>query len=194
MRTNASSSAPRHPGERMPAPSAALVCLQCGTVATRAAVAMCRRCGLRFGDAPPASAKLAECPVCYRATDADGRLPSMVHRGFRVDINAHVEEHDRFPVGDDAWLDTLRVHDRIRIGRWSAPYDLVRRYLVTGVVDAGRNRLAQHNAIVTAMTQIQRWGRDPDVLGDQDEWRAAREAVEQLMDRYHARGPVGRTG
>jgi len=28
-----------------------------------------------------------------------------------------LEEHDRFPVGDDAWLETLRVHDRIRIGR-----------------------------------------------------------------------------
>ena len=178
----------------MPAQTADLVCLQCGTVASRAAATMCRRCGLRFGDAPPAFAKLAECPVCYRTTDDDGRLPSMVHRGFRVDITAHAEEHERFPVGDDAWLETLRVHDRIRIGRWSAPFDLVRRYLVTGVVDAGRNRLAQHNAIVTAMTQIQRWGRDPDVFGDQEEWRAARDAVTTLMDRYHARGPISRTG
>ena len=32
----------------------------------------------------------------------------------------------------------------------------------------------------------QRWGRDPQILGDQDEWRAARDAVAQLMDRYHA--------
>ncbi|OGO56307.1 MAG: hypothetical protein A2V85_10660 [Chloroflexi bacterium RBG_16_72_14] len=178
----------------MPVPTADLVCLQCGTVATRVAATMCRRCGLRFGDAPPAFAKLADCPVCYRTTDGDGRLPSMAHRGFRVDIAAHAEEHERFPVGDDTWLETLRVHDRIRIGRWSAPFDLVRRYLVTGVVDAGRNRLAQHNAIVTAMTQIQRWGRDPDVFGDQEEWRAARDAVTTLMDRYHARGPISRTG
>jgi len=178
----------------MPAPTSALVCLQCGTVAGRATATMCRRCGLRFGEPPPASARLAECHVCYRVTDADGRFPSMARRGVRVDIAAHLDEHDRFPVGDDGWLETLRVHDRIRIGRWSAPFDLVRRYLVTGVVDAGRNRLAQHNAIVTAMTQIQRWGRDPAMVGDQDEWRAAREAVTALMDRYHARVPVSRTG
>ncbi len=36
------------------------------------------------------------------------------------------------------------------------------------------------------MTQIQRWGRDPDVFGDQEEWKAARDAVAELMDRYHA--------
>lgn len=178
----------------MPAPTSELVCLQCGTVASRAAATMCRRCGLRFGEPPPASARLAGCHVCYRTTEDDGRLPSMARPGLRVDIVAHVEEHDRFPVGDDAWLETLRVHDRIRIGRWTAPFDLVRHYLVTGVVDAGRNRLAQHNSIVTAMTQIQRWGRAPEILGDQDEWRAARDAVSQLMDRYHARRPVGRTG
>ena len=57
---------------------------------------------------------------------------------------------------------------------------------MTGAVDAGRNRLAQHNAIVMAMTQIQKWGRDPQILGDQAEWIAARDAVAQLMDRYHA--------
>ena len=63
-------------------------------------------------------------------------------------------------------------NDRIRIGRWSAPFDLVRRYLVTGVVDAGRNRLALHNALVTAMTQVQRWGPGARVMGDQEEWRS----------------------
>jgi hypothetical protein len=31
-----------------------------------------------------------------------------------------------------------------------------------------------------------RWGRDPDLLGDQVEWLAARDAVAMLMDRYHA--------
>jgi hypothetical protein len=170
----------------MPVQSADLVCLQCGTVASRSGARICRRCGLQFGEAPPAHARLATCPVCYLETDDDGRLASRAQPGRRIDINAHIDEHDRFPVGDDAWLETLRVHDRVRIGRWSAPYDLVRRYLVTGVVDAGRNRLAQHNAIVMAMTQIQRWGRHPEILGDQAEWKAAREAVETLMDRYHA--------
>jgi hypothetical protein len=171
----------------LPVSAANTVCLQCGTVATRSAARICRRCGLPFGQAPPEFARLPECPVCYRTTDADGRLPSAANPGRRLDINRHVEEHERYPVGDDAWLETLRVHDRIRIGRWTAPYDLVRRYLVTGVVDAGRNRLAQHNAIVTAMTQVQRWGRGAQVMGDQAEWRAAREAVESVMDRYHAR-------
>ena len=170
----------------MPVQSADLVCLQCGTTASRTGAQICRRCGLRFGDAPPAFARLASCPVCYRATDDDGRLTSLAQPARRVDINAHVDEHDRYPVGDDAWLETLRDHDRIRLGRWSAPFDLVRRYLVTGAVDAGRNRLAQHNSIVMAMTQIQKWGRDPHGFGDQAEWIAARDAVAQLMDRYHA--------
>jgi hypothetical protein len=178
----------------MPAITADLVCLQCGAVASRAGARICRRCGLMFGDAPPAFAKLASCPVCYRTTEDDGRLGSLGRPGVRIDINAHIDEHDRFPVGDDAWLETLRVHDRIRIGRWNAPFDLARRYLVTGAVDAGRNRLAQHNAIVTAMTQIQRWGRDPSIFGDQEEWRLAREAVAELRDRYHARRSASRTG
>jgi hypothetical protein len=151
---------------------------------------MCRRCGLPFGAPPPPSARLATCPVCYRETDPDGRLSSLAQPARRVDIAAHVEEHERFPVGDDDWLETLRVHDRIRVDRWTAPYDLVRRYLVTGVVDAGRNRLAQHNAIVMAMTQIQRWGADPVILGDQDDWRAGREAIAALMERYHRGGRI----
>jgi hypothetical protein len=176
----------------MTAPTTIPVCLQCGAVPNRPGVQMCRRCGIRYGDVPPEFARLATCPVCYRATDADGRLPSQARPGARLDINAHVEEHDRFPVGDDAWLETMRDADRIRIGRWSAPFDLVRRYLVTGVVDAGRNRLAQHNAIITAMTQVQRWGRDPDIMGDQEEWRLARDAVAMLMDRYHRAGHVRR--
>ena len=170
----------------MPASTAAQTCLQCGSVARLATAKLCRRCGLPYGEAPPMHARLAECPVCYKSSDGDGRFPSALRPGARLDINAHVDEHERQPVGDDAWLETLREHDRIRIGRWTAPFDLVRRYLVTGVVDAGRNRLAQHNSIVTAMTQIQRWGRDPDVFGDQEEWRAARDAIAELMDRYHA--------
>jgi hypothetical protein len=176
----------------MPVRTTTPVCLQCGAVPSRPDAQMCRRCGIRFGEAPPEFARLATCPVCYRDTDTDGRLASQAQPGRRIDINAHVDEHDRFPVGDDAWLETLRNADRIRIGRWSAPFDLVRRYLVTGVVDAGRNRLAQHNAIVTAMTQVQRWGRDPDIFGDQEEWRLGRDAVAELMDRYHRAGNVRR--
>ena len=170
----------------MPVRAAELVCLQCGTPAGRRNAMMCRRCGLRFGDAPPENARLATCPVCYRETDSDGRIESQERRIARLDLQAHIEEHEKFPVGDDAWLETLREYDLIRVGRWTAPFDMVRHYLVTGAVDAGRNRLAQHNAIVTAMTQIQRWGRDPDVFGDQEEWRAARDAVAVLMDRFHA--------
>jgi hypothetical protein len=168
----------------MQAPTA-LVCLQCGSPALRPDARICRRCGLVFGEAPPVNARLATCPVCYRETDPDGRYESQARPGRRLDLVAHVEEHERFPVGDDAWLETLREYDLIRIGRWTAPFDLVRQYLVTGVVDAGRHRLAAHNAIVTAMAQMQRWGRHPDVLGDQEEWQIAREAVGNMMDRYH---------
>ena len=172
----------------MPAPTADLVCLQCGTVASRAGAQMCRRCGLRFGEAPPAFARLASCPVCYRTTDDDGRLASLAQPGFRVDINAHIDEHERFPVGDDDWLETLRVNDRIRIGRWNAPFDLVRRYLVTGVVDAGRNRLAQHNA--------HRHGDDPDpALGPRAEHlRRPGGVARRARCRRRAHGPLPRTG
>jgi hypothetical protein len=146
---------------------------------------MCRRCGLPYGDAPHASARLPECPVCYREADAAGRFPSLARQGAQLDINAHVEEHDRFPVGDDAWLETLRSHDRIRIGRWTAPFDLVRRYLVTGVVDAGRARLERHTAVMDAMTQVSRFGPGASIMGDQQAWKEAREEVEAVMERYH---------
>ena len=176
----------------MPA-TTALVCLQCGTPAARPDARICRRCGLGFGDAPPANARLATCPICYRETDPDGRIAAQSRPGHRLDLQAHMDEHDRYPVGDDNWLETLREHDMIRIGRWMAPFDMVRQYLVTGAFDAGRNRLAQHNSIVMAMTQLQRWGRNPDVFGDQEEWRVARDAVSELMDRYHRdRGRLGR--
>jgi hypothetical protein len=38
--------------------------------------------------------------------------------------------------------------------------------------------------IVTAMTQLRRWGGDGVILGDQPEWQAARAAVTELMERY----------
>jgi hypothetical protein len=34
------------------------------------------------------------------------------------------------------------------------------------------------------MAQIGRWGPDAEVFGDQEEWREARRAVSELMDRY----------
>ena len=74
--------------------------------------------------------------------------------------------------------------DGVRIGRWRAPFDVVRRYLVTGIVDGGRLRQARHDAIVSAMTQIARWGTNAQIFGDQPEWAEARIAVAALMERY----------
>lgn len=160
-------------------------CLQCGTVARRPGVAVCGRCGLRFGAPPRDDAVLPACPVCYREVDPDGLIASPLRPTQRVPLVVHVHEHERAPVGDDEWLESLREGDRIRIGRWRAPFDLVRRYLVTGVVDAGRSRAARHDAIVTAMTQLARWGPGAQVFGDQPEWAQARAAVADLMERYH---------
>ena len=60
---------------------------------------------------------------------------------------------------------------------------------MTGAVDAGRRRTLQHNAVVTAMKQLARWGEQPPIVGDQAEWAEARAAVSRLMERYH-RGPA----
>jgi hypothetical protein len=38
--------------------------------------------------------------------------------------------------------------------------------------------------IVTAMTQLRRFGPDGEIFGDQPEWAAARSAVTELMERY----------
>jgi len=130
---------------------------------------------------------LPSCPICYQTVDDDGRLPSLDQFTLRVNLVQHQAEHDRHPVGDDDWLESMREGDRIRIGRWSAPFETVRRYLVTGQVNAGRNRALAHDAIVTAMTQITRWGADGDIFGDLPDWKAARLAVVDLMERY-ARG------
>ena len=133
-------------------------------------------------------AELPTCPVCYHSVDADGRLAARTG-GRRLDLVSHIDEHRQFPVGDDDYLETLRVGDRIQIGRFAAPFDIVRRYLVTGSLDGGRRRAMAHTAIVTAMAQIGRWGTTADILGDQPEWRDARDAVSRLMERY-ARGRV----
>jgi hypothetical protein len=161
------------------------VCLQCGTLARRPGVTICGRCGLAFGERPREDAALPACPVCYREVDPDGLLASPGAPSRRVALPQHVDDHDGAPVGDDDWLETLREGDRVRIGHWKAPFDLVRRYLVTGVVDAGRSRAARHDAIVTAMTQVARWGADASVFGDQPEWAEARAAVGDLIERYH---------
>lgn len=161
-------------------------CLQCGVVAARADATICRRCGLPLGAPPRSEGALASCPVCYVTTADDGRLDSRANPGRRIDIVDHLAEHDRFPVGDDEYLESLRRGDQIRIGRWDAPYDMVRRYLVTGVVDGGSRRSAQHGAIVTAMAQLARWrGDQVPLIGDQAEWAEARAAVGELMERYH---------
>jgi hypothetical protein len=161
-------------------------CLQCGTPAIRDTATFCRRCGLPYGEPPRANAELPQCPTCYVVVDDDGRTNSLELPGLRVDLRAHMREHDRHPVGDDDWLESLREGDKLRWGRWSAPFDTVRRYLVTGQVDAGRNRQLAHDMIVTAMTQLRRWGTGGEILGDQPEWAAARTAVSELMERYAA--------
>lgn len=163
----------------------ALACLQCGTPAGSAS--FCRRCGLPYGAPPRADVALPTCPVCYLTVDDDGRLDSLDRPGLRVDLQRHLQEHDRHPVGDDDYLESLREGDRVRIGSWTAPYDLVRRYLVTGNLDGGRRRTFEHNAIVTAMTQLKRWGPGTVIFGDQPQWQAARDAVTELMERYHRR-------
>jgi hypothetical protein len=161
-------------------------CLQCGVVALDTSTTFCRRCGLPYGAPPRANAELPTCPICYQTMEDDGRIPARSGRG-RLDLVHHIDEHQQFPVGDDEYLEALRVGDRIRIGRFVAPFDVVRRYLVTGSLEGGRRRAAAHDSIVTAMAQIGRWGTDAKVFGDQPEWREAREAVAELMERYAQR-------
>jgi len=194
MRLFGTRSGPSEAARPLPAAAAApqgdrLVCLQCGMVAGES-VTFCRRCGLPVGAQPRADAPLPTCPICYATVDDDGRLASHRPDRRRIDLVAHMAEHDDYPVGDDDYLESLRAGDLIRIDRWQAPFDLVRRYLVTGAIDGGRRRSYQHSAIVTAMSQIKRWGPDAEIFGDQAEWRAARHAVGVLMERYHR---VGRT-
>lgn len=163
------------------------MCLQCGLAATRPEATVCRRCGLPIGAPPRADAALPSCPVCYRTSDDDGRFESRARPGRRLALPDHIAEHEQFPVGDDEYLESLRRGDRIVVGRWTAPFELVRRYLVTGLVEGGRARAAAHNALVTAMAQLARWGREAQLVADQAEWAEARAAVAELMERY-ARG------
>ena len=160
------------------------ICLQCGTTSNTGRAVVCRRCGLRFGDEPRRNAELPTCPICYVTVDDDGLTPSYHNRLKRISLVAHMDEHGEFPPGDDDWLSTLRRGDQIAIGRFAAPFDLVRRYLVTGQISAGRGRTIQHNAVLTAMSQIVRWGKNPDVFGDQPVWQEARAEIATVMERY----------
>ncbi|HTC85472.1 MAG TPA: hypothetical protein VK656_02145, partial [Candidatus Acidoferrum sp.] len=125
------------------------------------------------------------CPVCYKTVEDDGLIESPASPARRVHLQDHLHEHDQHPVGDDDWLESIRMGDRIQIEGWTARFDLVRRYLVTGMVNGGRLRAFEHNTLVTAMTQLGRWGADTEIFGDQVEWKAARSAVTRLMERYH---------
>jgi len=161
-------------------------------IAAGSSVTFCRRCGLTIGSAPRVDVALPTCPTCYASVDDDGRIPSYGQSTRRVDLVTHMFEHEQYPVGDDDHLETLRAGEMIRIGRWQAPFDLVRRYLVTGAIDGGRRRSYQHSAIVTAMSQLKRWGPEADIFGDQEEWRAARQAVTALLERYQSRASARR--
>ena len=94
-------------------------------------------------------------------------------------------EHGQAPVGDDEYLEGLREGDRVRVERWTAPYDLVRRFLVLGVVDDGR-----FESLLMAMSQVAPFGPDVVLVGDQLEWAEARAALARLMERYHRVPPA----
>ena len=159
------------------------VCLECGVPAPPSGGSFCRRCGLPYGSAPRPF-RSPSCPVCYQTSADDGRFESLVGGG-RADLVRHLAEHERRPVGDDEYLEGLRQGDLARIGRWTVPFDLLRRYLVLGVVDGGGSRRIMHNALLTAMSQVSRWGPDAVVVGDRPELAEARAKLAEVMERYH---------
>ena len=177
-------------GRPAPAQPSLPVCLQCGVQSTGSGATFCRRCGLPYGEAPRAY-MAPTCPICYRDAADDGRFESLLRPGgTRVDLVHHMTEHGQAPVGDDEYLEGLREGDRVRVERWTAPYDLVRRYLVLGVVDGGHSRRVLHNALLMAMSQVARFGPDVVLVGDQPEWAEARAALARLMERYHRVPPA----
>ena len=111
-----------------------------------------------YGDAPRDDAELPTCPICYRTVDDDGRPGSLELPGLRVDLRR-------------TWSSTIVTRSATTSGSkpfvraissagaaGPPPIDTVRRYLVTGQLEAGRNRQLAHDLIVTAMTQLRRWG------------------------------------
>jgi len=133
----------------------ARVCQRCG-FASAGPASFCRRCGLPFGAAPVAveGDLPPECPVCYATVGRDGMFPD--GRGGRATYERHAYGHEQRPVGDDGYLETLRTGGEVAIGRWRAPFDLTRRYMVTGRWDGGRGREYAHNAVVVAMVSASR--------------------------------------
>jgi hypothetical protein len=176
-------------------------CQRCGTQAKAIGTSFCRRCGLPY-NVPPVEIDedlgLAECPICYDRADRNGTFRGAMGR---TTYEQHAFAHDAKPVGDDDYLESLREGDQIRIGRWTAPFDIVRRYLVTGAWEAGRNRAYAHNAVVMAMVGMARnpaaFGPEPvvaprkrflrkplDALPNPDAVMEARRQVADLMERY----------
>ncbi len=132
-------------------------CQRCGYSAATTA-GFCRRCGLPYGAAPAvvAADAPAECPVCYARADRAGMYPAP--GGGRTTYERHAYDHEQRPVGDDDWLETLRDGDEIVIDRWRAPFDLTRRYMVTGQWEGGKERAYAHNAVILAMVDASRGG------------------------------------
>ena len=111
-------------------------------------------------------------------------------RGGRTTYERHAYDHELRPVGDDEWLETLRDGDEIRIATWRAPYDLTRRYLVTGQWEGGRAREYAHNAVVLAMVGASR-AAAAEAAGtgtapSSGDLATARHAVDDLRERYVA--------
>jgi hypothetical protein len=164
-------------------------CLRCG-FASSGSAPFCRRCGLPFGVAPVVAEGdwPAECPVCYAAIDRHDLFPD--GRGGRTTYERHAYDHELRPVGDEAWLETLRDGDEIRIGAWRAPYDLTRRYLATGQWEGGRAREYAHNAVVLAMVGASRaaaaGAAGSSTAPPSGDLAAARRAVDDLRERYAA--------
>ena len=125
----------------------------------------------------PRSADVVGCPTATRreptpscrsarsatsSVDDDGRLPSLETPALRVDL-AGIRPST---TGTRSATTTGSSRSAKATGSaWAAgrrPSTTVRRYLVTGQVDAGRNRQLAHDTIVTAMTQLRRWGTEAD--------------------------------
>ena len=119
-----------------------------------------------FGEAPPASARLAACPVCYRDTDADGRLPSLAQPVTPAGHQRARRRARALPRG-------RRRLARDAPGRRPDPDRPLDRPRSTSSVATSSPAWSTRAAtawrcttrIVTAMTQIQRWGREPERHG-----------------------------
>ena len=57
------------------------------------------------------------------------------------------------------------------------PFHVARLFQTVDLMTRGRVR----------MTQLKRWGPGTAIFGDQPQWEAARDAVTDLMERYHRR-------